>query len=49
MEQVTLKDIEDYINWYKSEFGSRPDIHIDEICDIIEKGKNKVITKTESL
>ena len=40
-EYVNLTDIKDYINWYKSEFGQLPCLHLDEIIDIVEK-KNEL-------
>ena len=45
MEQVNLKDIEDYVNWYKSEFGYYPHIHLDEDIDIVEKTHKKASSK----
>ena len=31
------QDIRDYIAWHKSEFGTNPDIHLDEVIDLIER------------
>jgi len=39
METINLKDITDYIKWFKSEFGHYPEIHLDEVLDLIANEK----------